>query len=493
MSYPTHTKAIVCYIEAHIRDSKINHDELESRIGFSLAHIRDFFQQDTGYSLAKYIRMRKVKCSAIELVNTNKTILDIAYTYGFSNPETYTRAFKKMTGMTPSEFREQELVVGKEELVTGVYGIGILNQKEHRSSIRYKNEVYKNDGSTILYGVPRVAHGVYGGSTPYPICLKACSEYLGEKLNYYFTMVSSGAAFRLVWNNEIWDLSNVDIFHTFNETNDVYRLGAKAIGRDFSFLGRDKNTTKEEFMSFIKKNIDKGYPCIALGVIGPPEPCIITGYRNSGEELLGWNFFQDDPEFARSIKIDESGYFVCGDWWNNSDTQAVMCMGAISGEMYTTEEIITNAIEALDGRIDCGYSKGVTAYEAWKSALANEKDFLVGDNYTCLFEKMLCQIDAMSCLIDGRSCAAAFFNGQAKCVSDRTDYDIIAKCFTKCANAIKEMWSLYGEISDMDGMMKNLADYEVRKKSCELIEVAAKADIEALDTMRRLLYNGKFD
>lgn len=120
MSYPTHTKAIVCYIEAHIRDSKINHEELESRIGFSLAHIRDFFHKDTGYSLAKYIRMRKIKCSAIELVNTDKTILDIAYTYGFSNPETYTRAFKKMTGMTPSEFREQELVVGKEELITGV-------------------------------------------------------------------------------------------------------------------------------------------------------------------------------------------------------------------------------------------------------------------------------------------------------------------------------------------------------------------------------------
>lgn len=493
MSYPTHTKAIVCYIEAHIRDSKINHDESESCIGFSLAHIRDFFHKDTGYSLAKYVRMRKVKCSAIELVNTDKTILDIAYTYGFSNPETYTRAFKKMTGMTPSEFREQELVVGKEELVTGVYGISILNQKEYRSNLRNKKDAYKNEGSTILYGVPKVTHGVYGGSTPYPICLKVCSEYLGEKLNYYFTVVSSGAAFRLVWNNEIWDLSNVDIFHTFNETNDVYRIGVEAIGRDFSFLERDKNTTKEEFISFIKKNVDNGYPCIALGVIGPPEPCIITGYRNNGEELLGWNFFQDEPEFATSIEIDESGYFVCSDWWNNTDTQAVMCMGAISGEKYTTEEIIINAINALEGRVDCGYSKGVSAYEAWKKALENEKDFVVGDNYTCLFEKMLCQIDAMSCLIEGRSCAAAFFNERAKCVSDGADYKKIAVCFTKCVNAIKEMWSLYGDISDMDGMMKKLANDEVRKKSCELIEYAAKEDIEALTAMRRLLNNGQFD
>lgn len=147
---------------------------LEKRIGFSLAHIRDFFQQDTGYPLVKYIRMRKIKCSAIELINTDKTILDIAYKYGFSNPETYTRAFQKIVGMTPSAFREQEPVVGKEELITGVYGIGILKEKEQRINIRYEKSVYKNNESTILYGVPRVSHGVYGGTTPYPICLKTC-------------------------------------------------------------------------------------------------------------------------------------------------------------------------------------------------------------------------------------------------------------------------------------------------------------------------------
>ena len=125
----------------------------------------------------------------------------------------------------------------------------------------------------------------------------------------------------------MWDLSNVDIFHTLEETNEIYGFGAKALGREFSFLGRDKDTTKDEFMNFIKAHIDEGYPCIALGIIGPPEPCIITGYRKNGEELLGWNFFQNDSEFAANIEIDESGYFICRNWWENMDTQAVMCMG----------------------------------------------------------------------------------------------------------------------------------------------------------------------
>ncbi|MCH5263274.1 MAG: helix-turn-helix transcriptional regulator [Lachnospiraceae bacterium] len=459
-------------------DGQLPYDELEKQIGFSWAHIRDLFRKSTGYPLVRYVQMRKIKSSAIQLINTDKTILEIACEYGFTNPETYTRAFHKVTGMTPSEFRRRRPVVAKEELCTGVYGIGILPQKERRSDIVMEKNVYRNNESTILYGVPKAAYGTYGGSTPYPICLKACSEYLGEDLDYYFTMVSSGAAFRLTWNNTMWDLSNVDIYHTFEESNDVYRLAAEALGREFFFLGREKNTTKEEFMSFIKEHIDEGYPCIALGIIGPPEACIITGYRKNGEELLGWNFFQHDPEFSASVEFDESGYFVCNDWWENTDTQAVMCMGAVKGKSLSTEEIIANAVKALSGRIDTSYSKGLMAYDAWKKALKEEKDYAVGENYSLLFEKMLCQSDAMSCLKDGRSCAASYFKELAK--NDRK-YLLIGEQFSRVAQTIEEMQQLYG--SDMDEMLKKLADPSVRNKTCELIELAARADKMALELL----------
>lgn len=478
MSYPTCTKALICYIESHIMDGHLPYGELEKQIGFSWAHIRDLFRKSTGYPLVRYVQMRKIKSSAIQLINTNKTILEISCEYGFANPETYTRAFHKVTGMTPSEFRRRRPVVAKEELCTGVYGIGILPQKERRSDIVMEKNVYRNNESTILYGVPRIGYGTYGGSTPYPICLKACSEYLGEDLDYYFTMVSSGAAFRLTWNNTMWDLSNVDIYHTFEESNDVYRLAAEALGREFFFQGREKNTTKEEFISFIKEHIDEGYPCIALGIIGPPEACIITGYRKNGEELLGWNFFQHDPEFATSVEFDENGYFVCKDWWENTDTQAVMCMGAVKGKSLSTEEIIANAVKALSGRIDTSYSKGLMAYDAWKKALKEEKDYAVGENYSLLFEKMLCQSDAMSCLKDGRSCAASYFKELAK--NDRK-YLLIGEQFSRVAQTIEEMQQLYG--SDMDEMLKKLADPSVRNKTCELIELAARADKMALELL----------
>ena len=484
MSYPSYTIAVICYIEAHITDEKLNHGDLERQIGFSWDHIRELFRRDTGFPIARYVQMRKIKRSALDLIHTDKTILEISLRYGFANPETYTRAFRRVTGMTPGEFRRLRPLVGKEELFTGVYGIGLLTKKESRDDIMNKN-IYKNNDSTVLYGVPKAGWGEYGGLTPYPICLKSAAAYLGEDLDYSFIMASSGAAFRFVWNSTDWDLSNLDIYHTFTESNEVYHLAAEALGREFFFLGRDKDTTKEEFITFIRSHIDEGYPCIALGIIGPPEACLITGYRKNGEELLGWNFFQADPEFGGNVEIDESGYFISNSWWENTDTQAVMCMGALKGDRLSADTVIQNGIRALTGRLDSGYYKGISAYDGWIKALSDEKGFAAAGNYSVLFEKMLCHNDAMNCLEDGRSNAAAYFRTLSGSDISRSEkYNRIAEAFSKCSKEIGEMRKLYD--GDMDESLKNLADPVLRKQTCELCERARQADMEALALMKEL-------
>lgn len=245
MSFSPYMITAIRYIEAHVRDKKIDYRELEKRMGFSEAYIRELFCRNTGCSLSRYVRNRKIQSSALELIHTDASILDIALRYGFSSHESYTRAFRKATGMTPSRFRRERPVVGKEELASGVYGIGFPAKKERRSDVDMNKRKYTDNDSTILYGVPKVGWGVYGGDTPYPICLKACLDYLGEDVGYPYVMVSGGAAFRLTWNEKNWDLSNVDIFHTRNESSSIYAFGAEALGRDFEFLGRDKGTRKE--------------------------------------------------------------------------------------------------------------------------------------------------------------------------------------------------------------------------------------------------------
>ncbi|MCH5275044.1 MAG: hypothetical protein J1E65_04330 [Lachnospiraceae bacterium] len=119
-----------------------------------------------------------------------------------------------------------------------------------------------------------------------------------------------------------------------------------------------------------------------------------------------------------------------------------------------------------------------------KKAIKDEKIYAVGENYSLLFEKMLCQSDAMSCLKDGRGCAASYFNELGKndyALNDRI-YTLISEQFSTVAKAIEEMQKLYG--SDMDEMLKKLADPSVRSKTCELIDLAARADKIALELLK---------
>ena len=149
-------------------------------------------------------------------------------------------------------------------------------------------------------------------------------------------------------------------------------------------------------------------------------------------------------------------------------------------------------MKALEGREDGAYSKGILAYDAWKQALLDEKNFNVGDNYAVLFEKLLCQNDAMGCLADGRGKAMSYFR---KLEADMPEADTsirscckeIAEAFERVLNAATKMQKLYGDWSDSEQMLERLADRETRQKNAELIEQAKAADAKALEQMKKLI------
>ncbi len=78
-------------------------------------------------------------------------------------------------------------------------------------------KVFEN--GVTLYGVPKVHYGAFGGATPCPIALKACANYLGADIDYADAITGCGAAFRLTWNTAVWDDGNVDVCHTFDESD----------------------------------------------------------------------------------------------------------------------------------------------------------------------------------------------------------------------------------------------------------------------------------
>jgi hypothetical protein len=343
----------------------------------------------------------------------------------------------------------------------------------------------------ILHGVPKAYYGAYGGITPFPICLKSVSNYLGDELDYTFAIVACGGAFRFAWNTTELDGGNVDISHTYNDSELPFRYGVTALGRDFKMLWREGNGmskpgngTKEDFKAFIKEQIDSGKPLISLGPVGRPEAGIITGYRGNGETWLGWSLFQWDEK-----TFNEDGYFTDDKWWDASDFFGIMSLGNITAPRIGTKQIVQNAISALEGRQEGKHAKGIAAYEPWKNTLLNatESDFAIMPDWGQSL-MMMCQGDATDSLIDGRKNAHKYFMGLAEKNSNQPLYAQIAEQFGVVANVIHEkVYTILGGYERGSEQNKKLEQSETRNKIGEYIDEMKGADEKALALMKELL------
>ena len=347
-----------------------------------------------------------------------------------------------------------------------------------------KQRIESISGSTVLYDVPKVEYGAYHGCTPYPICLKACANYLGQEMDYDAAMAGSGAGFRLTWDKTAWNAGNVDVIFAYDDPVRIYAKGVAFLGRKFNFLGRKPGVSKEDFINFIRNEIDEGHPCIALGIIGPPETCVITGYRDSGETLLGWNVFQDNPEFGASVTFDDSGYFVTRSWWENPETLGLISMGDQTEEEFDLEAFLGNAIEVLTGR-ECGrYAKGLLAYDFWKKSVEDDSQFSANAIMSLLVERLMCQGDAMDTLIDGRSNVSSYLKKLAeKYPENRKPLNAAAGYFNQVAEKVGQMARILGGWQRGEQQMKAFTRPEIRREIGSLISACKEADKAALEIL----------
>lgn len=86
-------------------DDALTLHTLSCQLGYSEFYTTRKFKQISGMSLRDYLRQRKLAFALKEVRDSKKAMVDIAFDYGFSSHEAFTRAFKKMYGMTPSEYR----------------------------------------------------------------------------------------------------------------------------------------------------------------------------------------------------------------------------------------------------------------------------------------------------------------------------------------------------------------------------------------------------
>jgi len=96
------------HIQTHL-EQDLRLDVLAKRVGFSAYHFHRIFREVIGEPAKEYIRRLRIDRAAYRLKISEETILQIALDAGFKTHESFTRAFRRQFGITPSEFRRNSL------------------------------------------------------------------------------------------------------------------------------------------------------------------------------------------------------------------------------------------------------------------------------------------------------------------------------------------------------------------------------------------------
>ena len=122
MDWLTSFKKAIDYIETHML-SDISAKDVADAVHISPSYFQKSFKIVTGYSIGEYLRNRRLYLAGMDVLNAvpadnsplqknpkalaDKTVLDLAYKYGYDTPESFTKAFSRFHGMSPTQLKSQ--------------------------------------------------------------------------------------------------------------------------------------------------------------------------------------------------------------------------------------------------------------------------------------------------------------------------------------------------------------------------------------------------
>jgi len=89
------------------RNGELKLEDLAAQVAMTPHELSQLINQHCNANFADYLNRYRVEALKISLQQTSTSILDLSLIAGFNSKSAMNRAFKKATGMTPGEFREQ--------------------------------------------------------------------------------------------------------------------------------------------------------------------------------------------------------------------------------------------------------------------------------------------------------------------------------------------------------------------------------------------------
>lgn len=106
-AYLARFQKVLAYIDAHLSED-LTVARLSDVAAFSKHHFLRQFSELFGIGVYKYVQLCRLKRASYQLAfRHDQAVTDIALDSGYDTPESFSRAFKKRAGQTPTEFRKQ--------------------------------------------------------------------------------------------------------------------------------------------------------------------------------------------------------------------------------------------------------------------------------------------------------------------------------------------------------------------------------------------------
>lgn len=218
--------ASIDYIEKNL-EAELHIEHVAAVACMSKFHFQRMFHMLTGVNVAEYIRKRRLTMAAQELIHSKRRVIDVAFKYGYETPESFSKAFRKIHGISPSAVRDQNKqlkafprlsfqiqlkgdeemdyrIVEKEDFT--IVGKGIrtttINGENLRRIPAFWDEVNSNGLSDKL-------EKSYGAKVVYGACMEFDKEQ--EKLTY-FIGVESDRNLSSDWEERVIPASTWAIF-----------------------------------------------------------------------------------------------------------------------------------------------------------------------------------------------------------------------------------------------------------------------------------------
>ena len=95
------------YIAAHFAESDLSVKNISDYANMSASYTCTFFKSETGTTLNQYILEYRMKKAKQLLADPRNKISDISFAVGYNDGNYFAKSFRKHTGVSPSEYREQ--------------------------------------------------------------------------------------------------------------------------------------------------------------------------------------------------------------------------------------------------------------------------------------------------------------------------------------------------------------------------------------------------